>query len=256
MAQPTTWNFKRMQFRLKTNPYVIAIAGTWDPPLPRHISLFKELSRYSKKRALNPYVLIFYPNPLNYRHQNKYKDYFDLDARIELCRRWGLNNVVVADFSREDLELAVGDFFDQLAQNTGIVLTELWMGENQSLGGGSQGFNTSRNECLARNIKLRILKNSFLVNLDKDSIYRDFNAGKFEVVAAITGYYPTYKLKEDALINMNDGLYKAKLRTDPFSNTNELAVTIKITEGHLAAMERPGGHHWLILLERVEQGEP
>jgi len=241
-----------MQFHLNANPFVIAIAGTWDPPLPRHLALFKEFARYGKKKAFNPYVFIFYPNPLNHRHENKYKDYFDLDARIELCRRSGLNNVVVVDLRLEDLGLAAGDFFDLLAQNTGIQLTELWMGENQSLGGGPQGFQTSRNECLARNIKLRILKNSFLVNLDKDSIYRDFNAGKFETVAAITGYYPTYKLKNDMLINMHDGVYEAKLRAEPFNSTNELPVTIKIMEGRLKEMQRPAEYHWLTLLERFE----
>jgi len=238
-----------MKFHKSINNNIIAVAGTWDPVLPRYKTLFTELLRYSKKHGLNPYVFIFYPNPLNYLHENRYKDYFDIDTRIELFKHLGINNVIVLDFDRVDLKQTSGDFFNALFAATGIVLDELWIGENQSLGGGPDGFLAIRTECAGRNIKLRILKNSFLVNLDKDEFNINFRQCNFERTSAIVGYFPTYKLKESRQINMHDGLYNAVLRTSPFDKANEMAVAVEIMDGRLKEIERGDGYDWLVLLK-------
>jgi FAD synthase len=240
-----------MKFHKKINDNIIAIAGTWDPFLPRHKALFTELLRHSKKKGLNPYVFVFYPNPANYLHENQYKDYFDLDVRIELFKHLGINNVIVLDFDREDLKLTAADLFNELLKSTGIVLNELWIGENQSFGTGPEGIFTIRTECDARNIKLRILKNSFLVNLDKDDINRNFRQGRFDLTSAIVGYFPTYKLREGLEINMYDGIYNAKLGVKPFDKTDEMAVKVKIINKKLEEIKRADDYNWLILLEKI-----
>ncbi len=245
-----------MQFHENINRDIIAVAGTWDPMLPRHIALFKELIRYSRKKSLNPYIIIFYPNPVNHLLQNRHSEYFDLDARMAYFKRLALNSVVVADLTKEDLKRPVADFFDELFKSTGVVLNELWAGENQSLGGGPQGFGSLVKECSARNIKLRKLKNSFLVNLDKEAIYKHIKAGEFEAIAAMTGYYPTYKFKEDRRINMHDGVYSAKLRTTPFDSSNEAPVVVKIVDGCLQEIKKPVEYNWLILSERLDKPIP
>ena len=74
---------------------------------------------------------------------NPRKEYFDLEARIALLNRLGLKNIVVIELAKEDLQREVGNFFDELFQHTGVLLTELWAGENQMLGGGRRGFNRS-----------------------------------------------------------------------------------------------------------------
>ena len=242
-----------MKFHQAFNPNIIAVAGTWDPLLPRHIALFKNLLRHSRKKGLNPYVLMFYPTPANYLHQNSYKDYFDLDARIAVFKRLGMHNVIVLDFNQQDLRRGTGEFFDELAENTGIKLAEFWVGENQSLGIAPQGLLSIGPECAARNIKLRTLKNSFLVSLDKDAVYRNFNQGNFETTAAIIGYFPTYKLKDGLPVNMHDGLYDAKLRINPFQSRDERAVTVSIMNSHAEAFEKPAGYEWLILSKRLDQ---
>jgi len=242
-----------MKFYKSINPDVIAVAGTWDPLLPRHTALFKNLLRHSRKKGLNPYLLMFYPTPANHLHQNFYKDYFDPDARIALFKRLGIHNVVLLDFKQDDLRRGTGEFFDELAKNTGITLAEFWVGENQSLGRAPQGLLSIGPECAARNIKLRTLKNSFLVSLDKDAVYRNFNQGNFEATAAIIGYFPTYKLKGDLQVNMHEGVYDARLRMAPFDATNELPVTVKISDDHLRDFEKPAEYDWLVLVKRVDQ---
>jgi len=240
-----------MKFSPAFNPNIIVVAGTWDTVLPRHVALFKKLLRYSKKKALNPYILIFYPTPANYINEGKFKDYFDLDARIELFKHLGFNNVIVIEFEASDLNRSSAEFLNEFTRQTGINITELWIGENQQFGAGAQGFLSVRHECAARGINLRVLKNSFLVHLDKESFYRDFNAGKFALSSAIVGYFPTYKLKPDGKINMHDGVYNARLRLHPFDKKNEKAITIKIENQQLEEFSHHSDYNWLVLLEKI-----
>jgi len=51
-----------MKFSQAFNPDIIVIAGTWDPVLPRHVALFKELLRYSKKKGAEPLYPYFLSN--------------------------------------------------------------------------------------------------------------------------------------------------------------------------------------------------
>jgi|GEM_PF-3741247 len=240
-----------MKFQKKINENIIAILGTWDPLLPRHRALFRNLLRHSKKKALNPYIIIAYPNPANYSHDNGFKDYFDLEARIELFKHSGINNVLVLDMSREDLMLGAPDVFDTLFKDTAITLSELWVGENQSFGKGPEGILTIRTECANRGIKIRILKNSFLVNLDKDNLNRNFREGKMALTAEAVGYFPTYKLKEGSAINSYDGTYNALLRINPFDKINEIAITVKITNGMTGEIKLANNYNWLILTEKI-----
>ena len=196
---------------------------------------------------------MFYPTPANYLHQNHYKDYFDLEARIAVFKRLGVHNVIVLDFNQEDLRRSTGDFFDELAKNTGITLVEFWVGENQSLGTAPQGLLSIGPECAARNIKLRTLKNSFMVNLDKEAVYRNFNQRNFEATAAIVGYFPTYKLKDGLPVNMHDGVYDARLRLAPFDAAHELPVTVKIGDGHLQGFKKLAEYDWLVLIKSIDQ---
>jgi FAD synthase len=241
-----------MKFRKNINHNSIAILGTWDPVLPRHKVLFKQLLSYSKKQGLNPYVVIIYPSPSKFIYDNYYRDYFDLNARIELFKHFGINNIIVIDFKRQDLQSGIGDFFNELSKDRNITLKELWVGENQSLGKRAGGSISGIIEaCSDRNIKLRILKNSFLVTIDKDVVYKTIEEGKFSLTAETVGYFPTYKLKTGLPIDMYDGIYIAKLRTDPFKKTNEIAVTVKITKGKLEKFKMVDGYDWLILLGKV-----
>lgn len=243
-----------MKVHKNINDNIIAIAGTWDPVLLRHKALFKQLLSYGKKKGLNPYIIIFYPNPANLIHDKRYKDYFDLNARLELFKRLGINNVIVLEFDRGDLEMAAADFLNELFAAAGFTLNELWIGENQSFGTGPEGFFSIRRECANRHIKLRILKNSFLVNLDKESVYQNFKEGRFDLTASFTGYFPTYKLHWDLKINMYDGIYDARLRIHPFQKTREIALTATIMNSKLEAIERVDGYNWLVLLGKVSDG--
>jgi hypothetical protein len=240
-----------MKFHQTFNQNIIAVAGTWDPLLPRHIALFKELLRYSKKKGLNPYVLIFYPTPVNFIKEDRFKDYFDLDARVEILKYMGFNNLIVIEFEKPDLERSSAEFLDELTRQTGISINELWIGENQQFGAGAQGFLSIRHECANRNIKLRVLKNSFLVNLDKESFYQNFNAGKFDLSSSVVGYFPTYKLKPDRQIDIHDGVYSAKLRVLPFNKTNEIALNVKIVNKTVEEIKKPDTHTWLVLNEKI-----
>ncbi|WP_295666566.1 hypothetical protein [uncultured Mucilaginibacter sp.] len=244
-----------MKFHQALNQKVIAIAGTWDPFLPRHMALFKELLRYSKKRALNPYILIFYPTPANYIFEGKFKAYFDLDTRLEFFKHLGFNNLIVTEFEAPDLKRTSAEFLNELTRQTGINMTELWVGENQQFGAGAQGFLSIRRECTDRNIRLRVLKNSFLVSLDKESFYKDFNAGKFGMTSAIVGYFPTYKLKDGGKINIHDGVYSAMLRIHPFDKAKEITITIKIQNQQPDEFSRDCDYNWLVLLEKIDATE-
>jgi len=195
-----------MHIQKSINPDIIAILGTWDPLLPRHRALFKQLVARGKKQGLNPCVIIVYPNPANFVYNNMYKDYFDLPARIELFKRLGINNVLVLDIGRDDLRAGAVAVFDELFKDKSIMLRELWIGENQYFGQGEKGPPSAiAGECTQRNIKLRTLKNSFKVVIDKDDVNRNVRAGKFDLAAAVVGYLPTYRLNNEGHIKMYDG---------------------------------------------------
>jgi FAD synthase len=247
----------KMKFNKVINNNIIAVLGTWDPLLPRHKALFKKLLSYGKKNGLNPYVIIVYPNPGIFIYGNVYTDYFDLPARIELLKYSGINNVLVLDIGRDDLRAGAEGVFNELFKDSTVTLKELWIGENQWFGTGDKGaaFSTAE-ECLQRNIKLRLLKNSFLVNIDKDNVNRDFRAGKFDQAAAVVGHFPTYKLNGGMQIKMCDGIYKGRLRPHPFQKTNEIAVTVHISNEKLEEIKRADGYDWLVLLEKLDVEEP
>jgi FAD synthase len=238
-----------MIFHKNINNNVITILGSWDPLLPRHRAIFKKLLTYSKTKGLNPYVIIVYPNPAIFTYGNVYKDYFDLPARIELFKHLGINNVLVLDIGGDDLMAGAEGVFNELAKDSSITLKELWIGENQYFGTGEKGVTwTTEAQCVQRNIKLRTLKNSFRVVIDKDDVTRNFKSGQFDPAAAIVGYYPTYLIKNDLHIKMYDGIYNARLRTSPFDKTNELPVTAKIANEQLEEIEKVDGYQWLVLL--------
>ncbi|MFI5136757.1 MAG: hypothetical protein ACHQIM_02945 [Sphingobacteriales bacterium] len=245
-----------MKLHKNINPNIIAVLGAWNPVLPKHKALFKELLAYSKKKGLNPYVIIVYPNPGKFIYTNYFRDYFDLNARIEFLKYLGINNVLALDIAREDLQAGAGALFDQLFIDTGIKLTELWVGENQSFSTGDKGSVFSiKDECSRRDIKLRVLKNSHLVVLEKDAVYRDFRQGRLALAAAVIGQFPTYRLNGDAQIQMYDGTYNALLRVQPFDKTNEIATSVVITNEKLAPMDRPDGYDWLVLTEKTSVEE-
>jgi hypothetical protein len=91
------------------------------------------------------------------------------------------------------------------------------------------------------------------VNLDKESLYKNFKEGRFDLTAAIVGYFPTHKLKEDLKINLYDGIYDARLRIHPFEKFKEIAVTVEITGGKLGMIERRDGYEWLVLLGKLSE---
>jgi FAD synthase len=238
-----------MIFHKNINKNIIAILGSWDPLLPRHRAIFKRLLTYSKKKGLNPYVIIVYPNPAIFIYGSVYKDYFDLPARIELFKHLGINNVLVLDIGGDDLLAGVEGVFNELAKDSSITLKELWIGENQYFGSGEKGVTwTTEAQCAQRNIKLTTLKNSFRVVIDKDDVMRNFKSGQFDQAATVVGDYPTYFIKDDLHIKMYDGIYDSRLRINPFDKTNEIPVTAKIANEQLEEIERPDGYYWLVLL--------
>jgi FAD synthase len=237
-----------MIFHKNINNNVIAILGTWDPLLPRHRAIFKKLLAYSKKKGLNPYVIIIYPKPAIFIYGNIFKDYFDLPARIELFKHLGINNVLVLDIGPNDLRAGAEGVFNELGKDPSITLKELWTGENQYFGTGEKGLTLSiADECSQRGIKLTTLKNSFRLVIDKDEVMGNFKSGQFDQAAAVVGYYPTYLIRNDLHLKMYDGLYDARLRISPFDNTNEIPVTAKIANEQLGAIEKPANYNWLVL---------
>ncbi|SHN30547.1 hypothetical protein [Mucilaginibacter sp. OK098] len=238
-----------MIFHKNINNNAIAILGTWDPLLPRHRAIFKKLLTYSKTKGLNPYIIIVYPNPAIFTYGKLYKDYFDLPARIELFKHLGINNILVLDIGSDDLSAGAEGVFNELAKDSTITLKELWIGENQYFGIGETGStSTIEYECALRNIKLRTLKDSFRVVIDKSDVTRNFKAGQFDEAAAVVGQYPTYRLKDDPHIKMYNGIYDARLRTSPFDKTNEIPLTVKIANEQLEEIEKVDGYQWLVLL--------
>jgi len=245
-----------MKLQKNINPNAIAVLGAWNPVLPKHKALFKELLTYSRKKGLNPYVIIVYPNPGKFIYTDYFRDYFDLNARIEFLKYLGINNVLILDIARDDLKAGAGALFDQLHKDTGIKLTELWIGAHQTFSAGENGSIFSiKDECSRRDIKLRILKNSHLVVIEKDDVYRDFRQGRLAQAATVIGQFPTYKLNGDASIQMFDGTYNALLRVHPFDKTNEITTSVIITNEQLAQIDRPDGYDWLVLTEKTSTEE-
>jgi FAD synthase len=245
-----------MFFQKNLNSNIIAVLGSWDPLLPRHKALIKRLLAYSKKHGLNPYVILVYPNPVIFIHGKIFKDYFDLPARIELLKYSGINNVLVLDIDRGDLQAGAEGVFNELFKDGSITLKELWAGENQYFGNGEKGAPPLvAQECFKRGVKLKRLKNSFLVNIDKDNVNQDFKNGRFDLAAEVVGHFPTYKINEALSIKISDGTYKASLRVYPFQKGNDITITIHISDEKITEIERTDGYDWLVLLEKISVEE-
>jgi hypothetical protein len=137
----------------------VAVVGTWDPVVPAHCELFRSLVRYGKRHSLVPLVVILYPSPakLLNRGPGECPEFCDIRARGTLIKMFAPVEVIVVRFTRPDLEESCHTLFRLLSKH--VLLRELWLGPNQSLGSGGRGSDAAITAWACRNqVHLRRLK--------------------------------------------------------------------------------------------------
>lgn len=115
-----------------------AVVGVWDPLLPEHLELFRELAGDARQRSLAPVAIMLDPAPGSLQlGRANWPVYNDAAARFALIHGAGLDGILRIRFSRGDLSAVAADFFDTVCKQ--LTLAELWLGAKQSLGSGPEG---------------------------------------------------------------------------------------------------------------------
>jgi FAD synthase len=107
--------------------------GVWDPFLPEHESILRELVAAAWASARSPVVLLLDPPPpALMRGTGRWPVHLAPEARVELLLETGLEAVAVVRMTRADLDAGAAELLAQLEPV--LTLSELWLGARQRLG--------------------------------------------------------------------------------------------------------------------------
>ena len=118
-------------------PAALVIAS-WEPFLPQHESLCRELVASCQARGLSPVVAFLYPpaGRLNFGCEG-FQPYEPFSRKLSLIRATGVEALLLVKFeSRTDLQISSRAFFTAVCSK--ITLQDVWLGASQSLGTGPE----------------------------------------------------------------------------------------------------------------------
>jgi FAD synthase len=181
----------------------VAVIGTWDPIVPAHKELFRDLARRGRHEALTPVVIIIYPSPARLLNPDlgACPDYADIASRVALIRECAPVQVLVVRFHKKDLDASCRSFFDLVGAC--ICLRELWLGANQSLGRGRQGSNAEVT-ALTRRRNIRLFRLSVCSRSDIGGrAIRFLQQGKLRRAVALAGHPPIWRRPQSGLLRVD-----------------------------------------------------
>jgi len=125
--------FRRVQMFGSLHRPAVAVIGVWDPLVREHSRLFNRLRRYSKTRPRDTLAVLLWPHPAAFRGRRcDWPIYNTLPAQVALIRSYGIDAVLVIEFSRRDADKGAAELIDTVV--THATIAELWLGAYQSLG--------------------------------------------------------------------------------------------------------------------------
>jgi hypothetical protein len=149
-------NFHLSKVGGATAPAVLLV-GVWDPVLPDHLDLFRQLRDHAAARSLRPIVATIDPPPGSYvQASSMWPIYDDLPSRLALQASCGIDDTLIVEMVADDLRLTATDFLGAVTEQ--LALKELWLGRNQTFGSGPSGAMPAiRQFASARDISVRVL---------------------------------------------------------------------------------------------------
>jgi FAD synthase len=199
---------------------VISTIGAYDPLTSDHLNLASALVNRCRNGNLSPSVVIITPSPAALlTPDQKMPLHMDLEARIRELQKAGIELVVVASFSREDLELKAYDFLNKL--RSVIPLAGIWLGANQSLGTGLLGSNRAVAEYAKEaGMEFKILDLDRTLRQQCLEVQKLLSRGDMGLVKDVTGVYPQVTLrcgKSIEALHWPAGTYESRsLKTPTF----------------------------------------
>jgi FAD synthase len=169
----------------------VAVVGSWDPLLPKHVSLFRRLRRYARRHSLASVVIHLEPSPA--RHLNGALDwptYDDVMTRLAIAAASGISASVLVRFRKYDLTAGAREFIEAVTEH--VQIDELWLGAQQSLGPCQAGSDQVIRQ-VARRHRIRIARLPYS-SLDGEGrkVRELLILGKLEQAARIVGRSPVW----------------------------------------------------------------
>jgi FAD synthase len=136
---------------------VAAVVGAWDPIVPEHEALFRDLCVYSRENGRSPVAVVLEPAPPLLLHgATQWPVYDDLPTRLARIFRCGMEGILLLRFAMKDVNAGAAELFETLTQQ--LDLSELWVGARQSFGRGAEGsFEAIAREADRRRVGLKRL---------------------------------------------------------------------------------------------------
>jgi hypothetical protein len=218
-----------------------AVVGTWDPFVPAHRVLFRQLSEHAAAVGLDAVAILLDPSPVLLLHgRSVYPVYDDIGSRLPLMLESDVDGVVRVAFARRDLGGTPGDLL-RAVDATGVRIAELWLGRRQSLGTGDEG---SR-EGVAQLAKRRGMRLEILPHVREPSMFARglLKEGKLAEAAELVGHFPLRRRPrgDSLLVAWPPGRYLALPLAAPAAAPTRPAVEVDLVPGRggMAALEWP-----------------
>jgi hypothetical protein len=218
-----------------------AVVGAWDPFVPAHRALFRQLSEHAAGRGLAAVAILLDPSPVLLLHgRSVYPVYDDVGSRLPLMLASDLDAVVRVAFARRDLGGTPRDLLSAV-DATGVRVAELWLGRRQSLGTGDEG---SR-EGIAHLAKQRGMRLEILPHVREPSMVARalLKEGKVAQAAELVGHFPLRRRPraDRLLVAWPPGRYLVRPLAGPAAAPTRRAFELELVaaEGGMAALEWP-----------------
>jgi hypothetical protein len=136
---------------------VVALAGVFDPFLPRHQILARKVADSARQRGLTSMAVVLHPNPAALMHGPlAFTLYDDFYVRVWRLHNCGVDAVLRLHMTKTNLDSGAAQFFDAIL--TTATVAEFWLGNRQSLGPGLSGsVGTVSQLCGLHGVKLKVL---------------------------------------------------------------------------------------------------
>jgi FAD synthase len=201
-----------MEFTLdrRTATPVVAVIGVWDPLVPEHRQLFRDLIAHARRNGLSSVAIVIDPAPpILVYGPSRWPVYNDIDPRIHLIRECGLDAVMLMQFTPQAFEATAADFFQSVTAS--VTLEELWLGAYQAIGSGSAS-SPAHIENLAQHHGVRLKR---LPETERSLLANDVRkllaTGCIVKAARIIGRPPIVSRPREASVRMawRPGVYQA-----------------------------------------------
>jgi FAD synthase len=187
---------------------IVAAVGVWDPLLPAHEDLFRQLRSHAQQHGLAAAAIVLDPDPVRFLWgAAEVPVYNDIQTRVRLLLSSDLDRVVMVRFRRRDLFSGADDLFSAVLGC--VQLEELWLGARQTLGRGDGNSFEAIVE-LGRPLGVVVKRRAF-ARLETQDVRELLAAGRLREAAQAVGRPPIRSRPRSGRLRLawRPGLYQA-----------------------------------------------